>query len=55
MQSFTAQVTAIRDLTHDVRQIDLTLRDPPDMEFVAGQFIWDGIDYLGESPAWPER
>jgi beta-galactosidase len=24
-------------------------------EFVAGQFIWAGIDYLGESAAWPDR
>jgi beta-galactosidase len=27
-----------------------------DMEqFVAGQFIWAGIDYLGESMGWPDR
>lgn len=24
-------------------------------DFVAGQFIWAGIDYLGESPGWPVR
>jgi beta-galactosidase len=24
-------------------------------EFVAGQFIWAGIDYLGESGGWPKR
>ena len=24
-------------------------------EFVAGQFIWAGIDYLGESGGWPNR
>ena len=24
-------------------------------EFVAGQFIWTGIDYLGESRSWPTR
>jgi len=24
-------------------------------EFVAGQFIWSGIDYLGESAGWPDR
>ncbi len=22
---------------------------------IAGQFIWSGIDYLGESPGWPSR
>ncbi|GBU06808.1 beta-galactosidase [Bacteroidales bacterium] len=26
-----------------------------DKEFVFGQFIWTGIDYLGESGAWPSR
>jgi beta-galactosidase len=24
-------------------------------EFVAGQFIWAGIDYLGEADKWPDR
>ncbi len=24
-------------------------------EYVAGQFIWAGIDYLGESTGWPDR
>ncbi len=24
-------------------------------EFVAGQFIWAGIDYLGESAGWPDK
>lgn len=34
---------------HD-RKIWLTLRDnPPE----AGQFLWTGIDYLGESRSWP--
>ncbi len=26
-----------------------------DNEFIFGQFIWTGIDYLGESRAWPSR
>ncbi len=26
-----------------------------DNEFISGQFIWTGIDYLGESNAWPSR
>lgn len=26
-----------------------------DKEFVFGQFLWTGIDYLGESGAWPSR
>lgn len=24
-------------------------------DFIAGQFIWSGIDYLGESRGWPDR
>ena len=26
-----------------------------DNEFIFGQFVWTGIDYLGESNAWPSR
>ena len=26
-----------------------------DKEFIFGQFIWTGIDYLGEAGAWPSR
>ncbi len=26
-----------------------------DNDFIAGQFLWIGIDYLGESPGWPVR
>jgi CDP-4-dehydro-6-deoxyglucose reductase, E3 len=36
---FTAKVLAVRQLTHDVRQIDLRLVDPPEIRFKAGQFI----------------
>ncbi len=39
MQSFTGKVVGVRDLTHDVRQIDLALLDPQEMSFAAGQFI----------------
>lgn len=35
--------------TH-VREQWLALRDHPPY---AGQFLWTGIDYLGESPGWP--
>lgn len=34
---------------HD-RTVWLALRDNPPY---AGQFLWTGIDYLGESPGWP--
>jgi len=35
--------------THD-RRVWLALRDNPPY---AGQFLWAGIDYLGEAPGWP--
>jgi len=34
-----AEVSRIRDLTHDVRELELTLREPPRLAFKAGQFI----------------
>jgi len=39
VQRFSAKVVAVRQLTHDVRQIDLRLLDPPEIRFKAGQFI----------------
>jgi CDP-4-dehydro-6-deoxyglucose reductase len=36
---FTGKVIAIRQLTHDVRQIDFALIEPPEIHFKAGQFI----------------
>jgi CDP-4-dehydro-6-deoxyglucose reductase, E3 len=36
---FQAHVSRIRDLTHDVRELDLTLDHPQTMAFKAGQFI----------------
>lgn len=30
-------------------------RATADREFIAGQFIWTGTDYLGESGRWPSR
>ena len=47
MQTFTARVAAVHDLTHDVRQIDLALLDPPEMTFSAGQFISFEVDRPG--------
>lgn len=47
MQPFRAKVAAVRDLTHDVRQIDLALVDPPQIRFVAGQFVSFEIDRPG--------
>jgi beta-galactosidase len=40
----------------DYQLIDYSDNSWNDMDqFVAGQFIWAGIDYLGESGGWPER
>ena len=36
---FTAKVTRVRQLTYDVRQIDLGLIDPTEIRFKAGQFV----------------
>lgn len=30
-------------------------KDTRDREFIFGQFLWTGIDYLGESGRWPSR
>ncbi len=39
IETYTAEVEAIKDLTHDVRQLDLRLREPKTFSFKAGQFI----------------
>lgn len=39
VQTFTAQVESIENLTHDVRQLDLRLIEPKTIAFKAGQFI----------------
>lgn len=36
---FSAKVEAVRQLTHDVRQIDFALIEPPEIRFKAGQFV----------------
>jgi CDP-4-dehydro-6-deoxyglucose reductase len=38
-QSFQATVDRVRDLTHDVRELGLRLREPKEIQFKAGQFI----------------
>jgi len=37
--TFQAEVSAVKDLTHDVRELELTLREPRELIFKAGQFI----------------
>jgi CDP-4-dehydro-6-deoxyglucose reductase, E3 len=39
IERFTAQVDMIKDLTHDVRQLDLRLIEPKTIVFKPGQFI----------------
>jgi NAD(P)H-flavin reductase len=39
IRRFTATVSLVRNLTHDVREITLRLLDPPAIAFKAGQFI----------------
>lgn len=51
MQTFTAAVTHVRDLTHDVRQVELTLTEPPTIDFQAGQFVSFEIERPAGVPA----
>ena len=39
LQLFTARVSRVHDLTHDVREIELRLKEPPAIAFKAGQFL----------------
>ncbi|MGQ0667509.1 MAG: FAD-binding oxidoreductase [Nitrospiraceae bacterium] len=39
VETFTAQVEASKDLTHDVRRLELHLREPKTISFKPGQFV----------------
>jgi CDP-4-dehydro-6-deoxyglucose reductase len=39
IETYSAQVGHIDDLTHDVRVLALELRQPPEIHFQAGQFV----------------
>jgi CDP-4-dehydro-6-deoxyglucose reductase, E3 len=39
MYRYSAKVVGVRQLTHDVRQIDVALIEPPEIRFKAGQFV----------------
>lgn len=39
VQTFAARVTAVSDLTHDVRELALHLESPSRLDFLPGQFI----------------
>ncbi len=47
MDRFSAHVSRILTLTHDVREIELTLREPSEIHFAAGQFVSFEIDRPG--------
>ncbi|CAE6698630.1 FAD-binding oxidoreductase [Nitrospira defluvii] len=49
MNTYTAEVSCIQDLTHDVRAIELRLLDPPTIAFQAGQFISFEVPKEGQS------
>jgi NAD(P)H-flavin reductase len=39
IQTYTATVSLVRDLTHDVRELEMVLVEPKDLSFKPGQFI----------------
>ncbi|MGM0431732.1 MAG: NADH:ubiquinone reductase (Na(+)-transporting) subunit F [Spirochaetota bacterium] len=39
VRQFTATVESLRDLTHDIKEVLLKLKDPPEINMNAGQFI----------------
>jgi NAD(P)H-flavin reductase len=47
MEIFTARVSRIRTLTHDVREIELTLEEPGEIHFAPGQFVSFEIERPG--------
>jgi NAD(P)H-flavin reductase len=49
LQTFRASVARRRDLTHDVREIHLRLREPAEIDFAAGQFV----SFQIEAPGFP--
>ena len=51
MKTFSAVVSRVRPLTHDVREIELTLFHPPRIDFAPGQFVSFEIDRHGRTPA----
>jgi CDP-4-dehydro-6-deoxyglucose reductase, E3 len=51
MQSFRSKVSRVRDLTHDVRELELTLCEPKEIAFLAGQFI--SFEVLKEGRPYP--
>jgi NAD(P)H-flavin reductase len=51
MRTFSAAVSDVRTLTHDVREIELTLIEPAEIRFAPGQFVSFEIEREGRLPA----
>jgi NAD(P)H-flavin reductase len=49
VNTYTAEVSRIQDLTHDVRAIELRLLDPSIIDFKAGQFVSFEVPKEGQS------
>ena len=39
IKQYETEVVGLRDLTHDIKELRLKLRDPDSMDFIAGQFV----------------
>jgi NAD(P)H-flavin reductase len=48
IQLFTAEVSRINDLTHDVREIELRLLEPKEITFKPGQFVSFEVPKAGQ-------
>ena len=46
IETFTAQVESIKNLTYDVRQLDMRLREPKTITFKPGQFVSFEVPHL---------
>lgn len=51
MQLFKSQVNRVRDLTHDIRELEFTLCEPKEITFQAGQFV--SFDVPNENFPYP--
>lgn len=45
--TYTATVSRVQDLTHDVRELEITLVEPPTISFKPGQFISFEVPRIG--------
>lgn len=50
-RTYPGRVILGTENSHDAAQ----WRAVTDHEFIAGQFLWTGVDFLGECPGWPMR